>query len=304
MRVVVALGGNALLERGEPPDAVIQRRHVRQAAAALAPLTARHQLVLCHGNGPQVGVLALESQSDLSLSRPYPLDVLVAQTQGMIGYWLVQELYNAGAAQRAACVLSQVIVDSSDAAFGHPSKFIGTGYGEDEAQALAARLGWTIAADGPRWRRVVASPRPLGLVEIETIRSLVDAGVLVVCGGGGGVPVARLANGELAGVEAVVDKDLTAAELAITLKADRLLVLTDVPSVIRGYGTLGARQIRAIDAGALSAMTFPAGSMGPKVEACIRFVRASGQPAAIGALTDAAGILAGRAGTTIRKGKS
>jgi carbamate kinase len=304
MRVVVALGGNALLERGEPPDAVIQRRHVRQAAAALAPLTARHQLVLCHGNGPQVGVLALESQSDLSLSRPYPLDVLVAQTQGMIGYWLVQELYNAGAAQRAACVLSQVIVDSSDAAFGHPSKFIGTGYGEDEAQALAARLGWTIAADGPRWRRVVASPRPLGLVEIETIRSLVDAGVLVVCGGGGGVPVARLANGELAGVEAVVDKDLTAAELAITLKADRLLVLTDVPAVIRGYGTLGARQIRAIDAGALSAMTFPAGSMGPKVEACIRFVRASGQPAAIGALTDAAGILAGRAGTTIRKGKS
>jgi carbamate kinase len=202
MRVVVALGGNALLERGEPPDAVIQRRHVRQAAAALAPLTARHQLVLCHGNGPQVGVLALESQSDLSLSRPYPLDVLVAQTQGMIGYWLVQELYNAGAAQRAACVLSQVIVDSSDAAFGHPSKFIGTGYGEDEAQALAARLGWTIAADGSRWRRVVASPRPLGLVEIETIRSLVDAGVLVVCGGGGGVPVARLANGELAGVEA------------------------------------------------------------------------------------------------------
>jgi carbamate kinase len=304
MRVVVALGGNALLERGEPPDAVIQRRHVRQAAAALAPLTARHQLVLCHGNGPQVGVLALESQSDLSLSRPYPLDVLVAQTQGMIGYWLVQELYNAGAAQRAACVLSQVIVDSSDAAFGHPSKFIGTGYGEDEAQALAARLGWTIAADGPRWRRVVASPRPLGLVEIETIRSLVDAGVLVVCGGGGGVPVARLANGELAGVEAVVDKDLTAAELAITLKADRLLVLTDVPAVIRGFGTLGARQIRAIDVGALSAMTFPAGSMGPKVEACIRFVRASGQPAAIGALTDAAGILAGRAGTTIRKGKS
>ncbi len=303
MRVVVALGGNALLERGEPPDAVIQRRHVRQAAAALAPLTVGHQLVLCHGNGPQVGVLALESQSDLSLSRPYPLDVLVAQTQGMIGYWLVQELGNAGVAQRAACVLSQVIVDPADPAFGKPGKFIGAGCGREEAQALAARLGWTIAADGPRWRRVVASPRPRGLVEIETIRSLVDVGVLVVCGGGGGVPVARSPDGQLTGVEAVVDKDLTAAELAVTLQADQLLVLTDVPAVFRDYGTPDARQIRDIDADALSAMTFPAGSMGPKVEACIRFVRATGQPAAIGALTDAAAILAGRVGTTIRKGR-
>jgi carbamate kinase len=299
MRVVVALGGNALLERGERADATIQRLHVRRAAAALAPLTGGHQLVLCHGNGPQVGVLALESQSDPSLSRPYPLDVLVAQTQGMIGYWLVQELRDAGVVQPTACVLSQTIVDPADPAFGHPSKFIGAGYGKDEAQALAARLGWTIAADGPRWRRVVASPSPLGLVELETVRSLVDAGVLVVCGGGGGIPVARSDTGELTGVEAVVDKDLTAAELAIALRADRLLVLTDVPAVIRGYGTPGATPIREIDTGALSAMTFPAGSMGPKVEACVRFVTASGRPAAIGALADAADILAGRAGTTI-----
>src|SRR6266851_8226156 len=191
MRVVVALGGNALLERDVRPDAVIQRRHVRQAAAALAPLAADHQLVLCHGNGSQVGVLALESQADTSLSRPYPLDVLVAQTQGMIGYWFVQELGNAGVAQRAVCVISQTVVDPSDPALGNPSKFIGASYDKGEAQALAARLGWTVAADGPRWRRVVASPRPLGLVEIETVRSLADAGVLVVCGGGGGVPVAR-----------------------------------------------------------------------------------------------------------------
>jgi len=299
MRLVVALGGNALLERDERPDAVIQRRHVRQAAAALAPLAAAHQIVLCHGNGPQVGLLALESQADTSLSRPYPLDVLVAQTQGMIGYWLVQELGNAGVAQRAACVMSQTLVDPDDPAFGHPTKFIGAGYDQDQAQALAARLGWAIAADGPRWRRVVASPRPLGLVEIETVRSLADAGALVVCGGGGGVPVIRSETGELTGVEAVVDKDLTAAELAITLKADRLLVLTDVPAIIRGYGTPQARPIPAIDTAALSAMTFPAGSMGPKVEACIRFVKASGQPAAIGALTDAAEVLAGQAGTTI-----
>jgi carbamate kinase len=299
MRVVVALGGNALLERGERPDAVIQRRHVRQAVAALAPLTADHQLVLCHGNGPQVGVLALESQSDTSLSRPYPLDVLVAQTQGMIGYWIVQEFRNAGIAQRAACVISQTVVDPSDPAFGNPTKFIGASYGQDEARELATRLGWAIAADGPHWRRVVASPRPLWLAEIETVRALADAGVLVVCGGGGGVPVVRSDTGELTGVEAVVDKDLTAAELAITLKADRLLVLTDVPGIIRGYGTPDAQPIPAIGTVALSAMTFPAGSMGPKVEACLRFVSASGQPAAIGALTDAAGILAGRAGTTI-----
>jgi len=299
MRIVAALGGNALLERDERPDAVIQRRHVRQAAAALVPLAADHQLVLCHGNGPQVGVLALESQADTSLSRPYPLDVLVAQTQGMIGYWLVQELGNAGVAHPAVCVMSQTVVDPSDPAFGRPSKFIGASYGKDEAQALAARLGWTIAADGPRWRRVVASPRPLALVEIDTVRSLADAGVLVVCGGGGGIPVVRSSGGELTGVEAVVDKDLTAAELAITLKADRLVVLTDVPAIIRGYGTPDAQPIQAIDTAALSAMTFPAGSMGPKVEACIRFVSATGQPAVIGALTDAADILAGRAGTTI-----
>jgi carbamate kinase len=299
VRVVVALGGNALLERGERPDAGIQRRHVRRAAAALAPLAADHQLVLCHGNGPQVGVLALESQADTSLSQPYPLDVLVAQTQGMIGYWIVQEFRNAGIARRAACVVSQTVVDPADPAFGQPAKFIGASYGEGEARALAARLGWAVAADGPRWRRVVASPRPLELVEIETVRALVDAGVLVVCGGGGGVPVARSAAGELTGVAAVVDKDLTAAELAITLKADRLLILTDVPGIIRGYGTPEAQPIGAIDAGALAAMTFPAGSMGPKVEACLRFVTASGQPAAIGALADAAAILAGRAGTTI-----
>jgi carbamate kinase len=171
----------------------------------------------------------------------------------------------------------------------HPAKFIGASYDKSEAQALAERLGWTIAADGLRWRRVVASPRPLGLVEIETVRSLADAGVLVVCGGGGGVPVIRSDAGELTGVEAV----------AITLKADRLLVLTDVPAIIAGYGTPDARPIQAIDTVALSAMTFPAGSMGPKVEACLRFVTATGQSAAVGALTDAAEILAGRAGTTI-----
>ncbi len=299
MRIVVALGGNALLRRGERPDAAPQRRHVAEAAAALAPLAADHQLLICHGNGPQVGVLALESQADTELSEPFPLDVLGAQTQGMIGYWLVQELRNAGVARPLAAVVSQTLVDPADPAFGHPAKFIGPVYDEPAARAAAARLGWSVAADGPKWRRVVPSPRPLGLVEIDTIRALADAGTLVVCGGGGGIPVSRGADGRLSGVEAVVDKDLTSAALAISLAADRLLVLTDVPAVMRDFGTPSATAIRTIDAAALDGLSFPAGSMGPKIAACAQFARATGHPAAIGALGDAAAILAGQAGTTI-----
>ena len=299
MRIVVALGGNALLRRGERPDAASQRHHVAEAAATLAPLTANHGLLICHGNGPQVGVLALESQADTELSEPFPLDVLGAQTQGMIGYWLVQELRNAGVTRPLAALVSQTLVDPADPAFGHPAKFIGPVYDEAAARAAVARLGWSVAADGPKWRRVVPSPRPLGLVEIDTIRALADAGTLVVCGGGGGIPVSRGADGRLSGVEAVVDKDLTAAALAISLAADRLLVLTDVPAVMRDFGTPGATPIRTIDAAALDGLSFPAGSMGPKIAACARFARATGHPAAIGALGDVAAILSGGAGTTI-----
>ncbi len=299
MRIVVALGGNALLRRGERPDAASQRHHVAEAAATLAPLTANHGLLICHGNGPQVGVLALESQADTELSEPFPLDVLGAQTQGMIGYWLVQELRNAGVTRPLAALVSQTLVDPADPAFGHPAKFIGPVYDEAAARAAAARLGWSVAADGPKWRRVVPSPRPLGLVEIDTIRALADAGTLVVCGGGGGIPVSRGADGRLSGVEAVVDKDLTAAALAISLAADRLLVLTDVPAVMRDFGTPGATPIRTIDAAALDGLSFPAGSMGPKIAACAQFARATGHPAAIGALGDVAAILSGGAGTTI-----
>jgi carbamate kinase len=299
VRIVVALGGNALLRRGDKPDAAPQRHHVAEAAAALAPLAAAHQLVICHGNGPQIGVLALESQADPALSGPFPLDVLGAQTQGMIGYWLVQELRNAGVTRPLAALVSQTVVDPADPAFGHPAKFIGPVYDEAGARALASRLGWAVAADGPGWRRVVPSPRPLGLVEIGTVTALADAGTLVVCGGGGGVPVTRAADGRLAGIEAVVDKDLTAAALAISLAADRLLVLTDVPAVMRDFGTPAATPIRTLDTAALAGLSFPAGSMGPKIAACAEFAAATGHPAAIGALTDAAAILAGRAGTTI-----
>jgi carbamate kinase len=293
VRIVVALGGNALLERGERPDAVIQRRHVRRAAEALAPLTVEHQLIVCHGNGPQVGVLALESTADTALSEPYPLDVLGAETQGMIGYWLAQELRRAGVARPVVAVVTQTEVDDADPAFRSPTKFIGPVCDRDGA-AAAARHGWAFARDGAHWRRVVASPQPRAIVELDTIRVLADTGAVVICGGGGGIPVVH--ND---GVDAVVDKDLTAALLALSLNADRLLVLTDVPAVIRGYRTPAAAPIPIIEADDAAALEFPAGSMGPKVEACVRFARATGRTAAIGALADAAAVLAGRAGTTV-----
>lgn len=302
MRIVVALGGNALLRRGEKPDAAVQRQHCRHAAQSLAPLAAEHQLIVCHGNGPQVGLLARESQTDPELSLPYPLDVLGAQTQGMIGYWLVQELANAGVTKPVVALLNQTVVDPGDPAFAAPTKFIGAGYAQQDAEEVAARYGWAMALDGDRWRQVVPSPEPLRVVEEETIRTLVERDVLVVCGGGGGAPVTEDRIGRLTGVEAVVDKDMTAALLALALSADRLLVLTDVPAILRGFGTPRAEPIRRIDADTLAEMPFPDGSMGPKVDACVWFARASGQQAAIGALTDAAEVLAGRAGTTVVRG--
>ncbi|WP_433379156.1 carbamate kinase [Actinoplanes sp. CA-142083] len=299
MRLVIALGGNALLERRDKPDAEVQREHVRRAALSLAPLAADHQLILCHGNGPQIGLLARESAADPALSRPYPLDMLGAQTQGMIGYLLVRELANAGVDKPAVALVTQTVVDPGDDAFAAPTKFIGPGYSREQAEEAAKRLGWIVAPDGERWRQVVPSPEPLRIVEEETIRALVDRDVVVVCGGGGGVPVAEDDIGRLTGVEAVVDKDMTAARLALTLGADRLLVLTDVPAIIRGYGTPEAEPIRVIDADALAEMPFPDGSMGPKAEACAWFAQTTGRPAAVGALTDAAGVLAGRTGTTV-----
>ncbi|MCO6007724.1 carbamate kinase [Actinoallomurus purpureus] len=299
MRIVVAVGGNALLERGESPDAEIQRDHVRRAAQALAPLAAEHQLVICHGNGPQVGALALLSETDKSLDRPYPLDVLGAVTQGMIGYWLVQELQNAGMRRPTVALVTQTVVDAADPAFAQPTKFIGPVYDHRRARALADRHGVTIAEDGPGWRRVVPSPEPISLVEGDTIEALLEHGHVVVCGGGGGVPVVDTGTGELRGVDGVVDNDLTAALLALRLGAERLLVLTDVPAVMRNWGTADAEPMRSIDVESLARMDFPAGSMGPKVEACLRFVRAAGYHAAIGSITDAEAVLAGRAGTTV-----
>lgn len=298
MRIVVAIGGNALLRRGEAPDALPQRHHVEAAAAALAPLAAEHQLVLCHGNGPQVGLLAVESSDDPGLQQPYPLDVLGAQTQGMIGYWLTQALHNQGVRPVVALV-TQTVVRSDDPAFGAPTKFIGAGCTAGQARDLEARRGWTTRQDGATWRRVVPSPEPLRLVEQDTVDALVRAGTTVVCGGGGGAPVVEQPDGTLRGVEAVVDKDLLAAVLAVAVGADRLLVLTDVAGVFSGFGTPQARLLPRLAPGELAGLGAPAGSMGPKLAACRRFVEATGGSAAIGALADAGALLAGTAGTTV-----
>jgi carbamate kinase len=299
VRIVIALGGNALLQRGQKPDADVQERNVATAVHALAPLAAGHQTVLTHGNGPQVGILALQSASDPHLTTPYPFDVLGAQTQGMIGYWLLQSMQNALPGRQVAAIINQTLVKATDPAFDNPSKFVGEVYTEEQATALASSRGWSVRRDGAFWRRVVGSPTPERVVETRLIRLLLESGAVVVCAGGGGVPVVRNEEGLLQGVEAVVDKDLTSSVLAEALDADVLLVLTDVPHVERGFGTAAAEPILRATPAALHREKFTAGSMGPKVSAVCRFVEVTGGVAAIGRLEDAVDILDGRAGTIV-----
>lgn len=301
MRVVAALGGNALLRRGEPLEASLQRENVRVAVAALAGLAGDGaELVVTHGNGPQVGLLALQAAAYDAVA-PYPLDVLGAESEGMIGYLLEQELGNALPGRRVATLLTQVVVAADDPAFRRPTKPIGPVYAAEEARWLAAGRGWSVARDGEGWRRVVPSPEPRAIVELETIRLLVAHGVVVVCTGGGGIPVVADA-GVLRGIEAVIDKDLAAALLARELEADLLLLLTDVAAVERGFGTPAPAPIRRATPAELRRERFAEGSMGPKVEAACRFVEATGRPAGIGALADAARIALGEAGTLVTGG--
>lgn len=303
MRIVVALGGNAMLERGERPDAEVQQGHVAAAVAALVPLARDHELVITHGNGPQVGVLAMESASDTALSVPYPFDVLGAETQGMIGYWLLQAFENALPGRQVASIVCQTVVDADDPAFANPTKFVGPSFREDQARKLSAERSWEVRQDGKWWRRVVASPEPKELVELAVIADLLVDGVMVICSGGGGIPVVRNL-GVVHGIEAVIDKDLTAALLARSVRADALLLLTDVDAVEAGYGTPEATPIHLATVAELRAMSFPAGSMGPKVEAVCRFVEGTGGIGAIGHLVDAVSILEGRSGTIVTASKS
>jgi carbamate kinase len=297
VRLVVALGGNALLRRGEMPSADTQRRRAGEAMAAIAELAGVHDVVVTHGNGPQVGLLALQASAYADVP-PYPLDVLGAESEGMIGYVLEQELENRLPGRNVVTVLTQVVVDERDPAFGSPTKPIGPVYSREEAERLARERGWSVAPDGEFFRRVVASPNPLRIVELTAIRTLVDTGALVVCAGGGGIPVVA-EDGYLRGVEAVIDKDLAGELLARSVEADFLLMLTDVNGVMRGWGTPDAELISRATPGELRRLAFASGSMAPKVEAACRFVEATGGTAAIGALEDAVRIVAGTAGTTV-----
>jgi carbamate kinase len=299
MRVVVALGGNALMQRGEPLEASIQREHVAEAARSIAALARHHSLILTHGNGPQVGLLALQSESYRAV-RPYPLDVLVAESEGMIGYLLEQALQNELSGRQVATLLTEVEVDRDDPAFARPTKPVGPVYTEGEAHWLATEHGWQVARDGGGYRRVVASPEPRQIVEIDAIRRLAAAGAIVICAGGGGIPVVvDPASGRRHGIEAVIDKDLSAALLAIQVEADFLVLLTDVGAVEEGWGGPGARPIRWATPARLRTLSFAPGSMAPKIEAACRFVEATGCRAGIGSLALASEILAGRSGTSI-----
>ena len=297
MRIVIALGGNALLHRGERPDAAPQLEQVAKAAAPIAALAREHEVVIVHGNGPQVGLLALESAADESLSRPYPLGDLVAETQGLIGYWLQQAISRTVTAP-VVTLVSQTVVDANDAAFAVPTKFVGSVYDELEAKTLATEHYWTFARDGEAWRRVVASPAPVRVVETATAELLLRNGVTVVLAGGGGIPVVQGSRG-LEGIEAVIDKDLVAALVAQELHADLFVVLTDVPAVMVDFGTPDQRPLTDVTPSELDQHVFPAGSMGPKIEAVCRFVTMTGNRAAVGSLDEVAAVIAGTSGTQV-----
>lgn len=300
MRIVIALGGNALLRRGQRPDAATQRANAAVAGRAVAAIALRHDVVVTHGNGPQIGLLALQNEASPALPS-YPFDVLGAESEGMIGYLIEQELAAALPEREFATLLTQVVVDAGDAAFATPTKPIGPVYDEPTARRLAGERGWRVAQDGQHWRRVVASPEPRRIVEIAAVKTLLAARIVTICVGGGGIPVAVDEQGALRGVDAVIDKDLAAALLAIELEADRLLLLTDVAAVADGWGTATPRAIRQSEPAAMRRRRFAPGSMAPKVEAACRFAERGGE-ALIGALDEAPAVLAREAGTSIRAG--
>ncbi|HHQ4698092.1 MULTISPECIES: carbamate kinase [Aeromonas] len=295
--VVVALGGNALLRRGEPLEADIQRKNIATAAKTIALIAQEYNVVLVHGNGPQVGLLALQNSAYTKVS-PYPLDVLGAESQGMIGYMLIQELKNLMPSRNVTALLTQVQVDPKDPAFANPTKFIGPVYEEAEARTLAEEKRWVVKADGKFFRRVVPSPLPQRIVEGDAIETLIAQGHLIICTGGGGIPVTW--DGQsLTGIEAVIDKDMSAAYLAKQIKADALLILTDADAVYLDWGKPTQRPLRVTSPDELAGVKFDAGSMGPKVEASCEFVKATGGMVGIGSLEDGLAILKGEAGTNI-----
>lgn len=301
MRIVVALGGNALLKRGEPMTHDVQRANIQVAARAIAPVAEKHQVVLAHGNGPQVGLLALQASAYKEVEA-YPLDVLGAQTEGMIGYMIEQELGNLLPFEVPfATILTMVEVDPADPAFQNPTKFVGPVYEQGEADKLKVEKGWVFKQDGAMWRRVVPSPLPKRIFEIRPIKWLLEQGTIVICAGGGGIPTMYDPTRErwLTGIEAVIDKDLASELLAREIEADLFVIATDVDAVYLDWGKPEQRRIGRITPQEIKAHAFPAGSMGPKVDAAVQFVQRTGKRAAIGSLPDIEKIVAGEAGTNV-----
>lgn len=301
MRIVIALGGNALLRRSDPMTIEIQRRNIVAAAKAIAPVAAEHSVVIVHGNGPQAGLLSPRADARQG-AEPYPLGVLDAGTQGMIGYMIQQGLRSFLPPQtQVATLLTMVAVDPADPAFASPARFVGPGYAMDAADALAAAKGWTFRQDGAAWRRVVPSPKPQRILEIEPITWLLERGTVVICAGGGGIPTVypAPAPGALTGAEAVIDKDLASELLAEDVAADLFVMATDVDGVYAGWGTPEQRRLDEITPAELARYQFAAGSIGPKAEAAVRFTCQTGNRAVIGSLDDISAIVAGKAGTNV-----
>ncbi|WP_423062582.1 carbamate kinase [Candidiatus Paracoxiella cheracis] len=298
MLLVIALGGNALLQRGEPLESDLLRKNVKVAATVIAKAAEEHDIVIAHGNGPQVGLLALQADAYKKV-HPYPLDILDAESQGMIGYLLQQEIGNYLQSKSVATLLTQVLVDAKDPAFQSPSKPIGPVYTESQAKAIQQAHDWILKPDGQYFRRVVPSPKPQHIYELDAIKLLLQANTMVIAGGGGGIPCIKTGDKQLKGVEAVIDKDLTASLLARQLKAESLVILTDVDAVYENWGTSAAKAIHNISSKTLRQYQFAAGSMGPKVEAACQFVDATLRPVMIGKLSDLNEILKGKGGTLI-----
>lgn len=297
MRIVIALGGNALLRRGEEMTAENQRENIRIAAKVLAPIIEKHEVVISHGNGPQVGLLSLQSAAYKEVEE-YPLDILGAQTQGMIGYMIEQELGNHLPVEiPIASILTMVEIDPEDPAFSNPTKPIGPIYDEKEARDLAKLKGWNIKQDGDYWRRVVPSPEPHRIFQLRPIHWLLEKGTVVICAGGGGIPTSYKNNGKLEGVEVVIDKDRASSLLAFELEADLLIMATDTDGVYLDWGSESEKIISKTTPEEISKYSFDKGSMGPKVEAACSFVERSGQRAVIGSLNDIEKMVSGISGT-------
>lgn len=298
MRIVLSVGGNALLKRGEAMSAATQQKNIAEAVQAMKPLIEEHEVLITHGNGPQVGLLALQAQNYKEVP-PYPFDILGAESQAMVGYMLLEALQRALPEKSFVNVVTRSLVSEDDLAFMNPTKFIGAVYSKERALELAKWHHWCVKPDGRHWRRVVASPEPLEVLETGAIASLMRAGFTVIAAGGGGVPMIRDETGKMRGVEAVIDKDLAASLLAQALHADLFLIVTDVDAVYTHFDEMDARAIHQVTPEVLRSMFFPAGSMGPKVQAACRFVEQTGNRAAIGALSDINELFLGTKGTQI-----